>query len=52
MFAMQGFAKDFNVMLIGMLFSALGSSVFAVLPIPILSDILPPEQIRCARTGG
>ncbi|EIE27065.1 MFS general substrate transporter [Coccomyxa subellipsoidea C-169] len=42
---MQGFAKDFNVMLIGMLFSALGSSVFAVLPIPILSDILPPEQI-------
>ncbi|BDA47322.1 hypothetical protein COCOBI_10-1680 [Coccomyxa sp. Obi] len=42
---MQGFAKDFNMMLIGMLLSALGSSVFQILPIPILSDMLPPEQI-------
>lgn len=39
------------MMLIGMLLSALGSSVFQVLPIPILSDMLPPEQIRCASKG-
>ncbi|BDA47320.1 hypothetical protein COCOBI_10-1660 [Coccomyxa sp. Obi] len=45
---MQGFAKDFNMMLVGMLLSALGSSVFSVLPIPILSDMLPPEQISFA----
>ncbi|CAL8472225.1 g11767 [Coccomyxa elongata] len=42
---MQGFAKDFNMMLVGMLVSALGSSVFQILPIPILSDVLPPEQL-------
>lgn len=47
----QGFAKDFNMMLVGMLLSALGSSVFQILPIPILSDMLPPEQIRCASKG-
>lgn len=48
---MQGFAKDFNMMLLGMLLSALGSSVFQILPIPILSDMLPPEQVRCASKG-
>ncbi|BDA47318.1 hypothetical protein COCOBI_10-1640 [Coccomyxa sp. Obi] len=45
---MQGFAKDFNMMLAGMLLTAIGGSVFGVLPIPILSDILPPEQISFA----
>ena len=45
--AAQGFAKNFNMLLSGMMLSAIGGSVFAILPIPILSDILPPEQLRC-----
>ena len=44
----QGFAVNFNMMLVGMVLSAIGGSVFSILPIPILSDMLPPEQLRCA----
>ncbi len=36
------------MMLAGMIISAVGGSVFQILPIPILSDMLPPEQLRCA----
>lgn len=45
---MQGFAQNFTMLAVGMLLSSVGGAVFCTLPIPIMSDALPPEQFTCA----
>jgi predicted MFS family arabinose efflux permease len=45
---LQGTAKNFTTLLIGVLLNAMGNSVLGNMPYAIITDLLPPEQARCS----